>query len=279
MERGQPSRTAFAAATHRAAHQLLEGGRVFADPLALRILGEDREAVRRKAEVDPLSRRMRLFIAMRTRFAEDALAAAVERGTRQLVVLGAGLDTYAYRSPFGDRLRIFEVDRPATQAWKRRRLNEAAIPLPSWLTFAPIDVERETLLEGLTAVGFDPTQRTFFSWLGVLPYLTREAIWSTLGFIAALSNGAEVVFDYSDPPDSLSPESRASHDVRAARVKELGEPWVTHFEAEELRARLLTLGFAEVADLGPPQIVGRYFPNRPISPSEKGGHIVRAATA
>lgn len=278
MEQGQPSRTAFAAATHRAAHQLLEGGRVFADPLALRILGEDQETVRRKAAEDPLSRRMRLFIAMRSRFAEDALAAAVERGALQLVVLGAGLDTYAYRSPFGERLRIFEVDHPATQAWKRHRLNEASIPIPSWQTFAPIDFERDSLSEGLTAAGFDPSQRTFFTWLGVVPYLTKEAIWSTLGFIAALPNGAEVVFDYSDPPDSLSPESRSSHDMRAVRVEKLGEPWVTHFEADELRAKLLTVGFREVEDFGPPQIVGRYFPNRPIS-SEKGGHVVRTATA
>ena len=278
MEQGQPSRTAFAAATHRAAHQLLEGGRVFADPLALRILGEDQETVRRKAEEDPLSRRMRLFIAMRSRFAEDALAAAVERGALQLVVLGAGLDTYAYRSPFGERLRIFEVDHPATQVWKRHRLNEASIPIPSWQTFVPIDFERDILSEGLTAAGFDPSQRTFFTWLGVVPYLTKEAIWSTLGFIAALPNGAEVVFDYSDPPDSLSPESRSSHDLRAVRVEKLGEPWVTHFDAEELRAKLLTVGFREVEDLGPPQIVGRYFPNRPIS-SEMGGHVVRATTA
>jgi methyltransferase (TIGR00027 family) len=128
---GQPSRTALAAATHRAAHQLLEGGRVFYDPLALRILAEDPETVRRRADENPYRRRMRLFIAVRTRFAEEALASAVERGVRQVVVLGAGLDTYAYRNPFGDRLRIFEVDHPATQAWKRYRLASASIPLPA----------------------------------------------------------------------------------------------------------------------------------------------------
>lgn len=279
MEPGQPSRTALAAAAHRAAHQLLEGGRVFADPLALRILGEDPEAVRRKAEEDPFSRRMRLFIAMRTRFAEEALATAVERGVRQVVVLGAGLDTYAYRSPLGDRLRIFEVDHPATQTWKRHRLASASIPLPGRLTFAPVDFERETLSDGLAAAGFDPAQQTFFTWLGVVPYLTEEAIWSTLGFIAALPNGAHVVFDYSDPPDSLSPEARAPPDRRAAHVQALGETWVSHFDAGELRAKLLALGFSEVEDLGPPQIVARYFPNRPASPPEKGGHILRAATS
>src|SRR5580700_465352 len=143
MQSGEPSRTALAAARHRAAHQVLEGGRIFADPLAARILGEDFDAIARDAGIHPSGRRMRIFIAVRTRFAEDSLAAAVERGARQLVVLGAGLDTYAYRGQTRDRVRIFEVDHPATQAWKRQRLAEAAIPLPSCLTFAPIDFEHE----------------------------------------------------------------------------------------------------------------------------------------
>ncbi len=276
MEQGQPSRTALAAATHRAAHQLLEGGRVFADPLALRILGEDPDSIRRQAEEDPLSRRMRLFIAMRTRFAEDALAEAVYNGVRQLVILGAGLDTYAYRSPFGERLRIFEVDHPATQAWKRHRLNEASIAIPDWHRFAPIDFERETLSTGLAAADFDPAQPTFFMWLGVVPYLSEHAIWSTLRFIASLSRGTHVVFDYSDHPDSLSPESRVAYDLRAARVREVGEPWVTHFDAQVLRAELLAAGFAQVEDLTPPQLVARYLRVSTSYPSNKGGHVVRA---
>ena len=141
---------------------------------------------------------------------------------RQLVVLGAGLDTYAYRSTLRDRLRIFEVDHPATQAWKRQRLDDAAIPIPSSLTFAPIDFERQTLAEGLAAAGFDSSQQTFFTWLGVVPYLTEEAVWATLGFIASLPNGAHVVFDYSDPPASLPAESRISHERRATHVAESG---------------------------------------------------------
>ncbi len=213
---------------------------------------------------------------MRTRFAEDSLAAAVERGVRQVVVLGAGLDTFAYRTPLGGRVRIFEVDHRATQAWKRHRLASASIPVPEWLTFAPVDFEREALPGGLAAAGFDPAQQTFFTWLGVVPYLTKEAIWSTLGFVASLPGGAHVVFDYSDPPDSLSPEARAAHDRRAAHVQALGETWVSHFEAGELRAKLLALGFSEVEDLGPPQMVARYFPNRTTAPPEKGGHILRA---
>lgn len=276
MQFGQPSRTARAAAFHRAAHQVLEHGRIFSDPLALRILGEDAEAVAEEVQKHPSGRGMRIFIAVRTRFAEDALADAVERGVSQLVVLGAGLDTYAYRGPLCHRLRIFEVDHPATQAWKRQRLADAAIPLPACLTFAPVDFERETLAEGLAAAGFDPAQQTFFTWLGVVPYLTEQAIWSTLGFIASLPHGAHVVFDYGDPPASLSPAMRISHDRRAARVAELGEAFTTCFEPHTLRAKLMDLGFSEVEDLGPPQFASRYFPHRAGSIPEKGGHVLRA---
>jgi methyltransferase (TIGR00027 family) len=278
VQSGQPSRTAWAAAAHRAAHQVLEQGLIFSDPLAVRILGQDAERVAREAEARPSSRAMRLFIAARTRFAEDSLTAAFHRGARQLVVLGAGLDTYAYRSPFGDPLKIFEVDHPATQAWKRKRLADAAIPIPPSLTFAPIDFERQTLPEGLAAAGFDPSQPAFFTWLGVVPYLTEDAIWSTLAFIASLSNGAHVVFDYSEPPHALSPATREYLERRAAHVEALGEPWLTYFEADTLKEKLLSLGFTEVDDLGPPQIAARYIPNLPSPRPERGGHILRATT-
>jgi methyltransferase (TIGR00027 family) len=265
----------MAAAVHRAAHQALEQGRIFADPLAFRILGKDADAVVRDAEDHPSRRAMRIFIAVRTRFAEDALAAAVARGVRQLVVLGAGLDTFAYRNTLTD-LRIFEVDHPDTQAWKRQRLAEADIAIPEGVTFAPVDFERQTLLEGLAVAGFHRTQQTFFTWLGVVPYLTEPAIWSTLRFIASLPSGGHVVFDYGDPPDSLPSEMRAVHDRRAAHVAEAGEAWLTSFEPGQLRAKLIDGGFDEVEDLGPPQIATRYFPHRVASAPEKGGHIVRA---
>ena len=238
MQIGKPSRTALGAAFHRAAHQVLEHGHIFTDPLALRILGKDADVIDREAEQHPSRRRMRIFVAARTRFAEDSLANAVERGVRQLVVLGAGLDTYAYRGACRDRLRIFEVDHPATQAWKRQFLADAAIPLPSCLTFAPIDFERETLAQGLAATPFNPAEKTFFTWLGVVPYLTEEAVWSTLAFIAKLPGGAQVVFDYADPPASFPAEWRAEHAKRAAHAAELGEAWLSHFEADELRSKL-----------------------------------------
>ncbi len=278
MQSGQPSRTARAAATHRAVHQVLEQGRIFTDPLALRILGEDAETLAREAEDAPHRRSMRLFIAARTRFAEDALALAVAQGVSQLVVLGAGLDTYAYRNTLGERLRIFEVDHPSTQAWKRGRLADAAIALPPALTFAPVDFEQQTLRDGLLAAGFDPLQRSFFTWLGVVPYLTEPAIFATLGTIAGLAGGAQVVFDYGNPAASLPPQTRAVHEWRAARVAGIGEAWLSHFDTDQLGARLRAVGFAQIEDLGPARIAARYFPEHADAASDKGGHIVRAAT-
>jgi methyltransferase (TIGR00027 family) len=262
---------------HRAAHQVLDRGLLFQDPLALRILGVDEETVRRESEGDA-RRKMCAFIAMRTRFAEDALKAAVDDGTRQLVVLGAGLDTFAYRSPYKTQLRVFEVDFPATQAWKREQLAFAEIEVPEWLTFAAVDFERETLADGLAEAGFDATAPTFFTWLGVVPYLTEQAIFETLGWIGTLPGGVQVVFDYADPPETLDPETRAYHDARARRVAEIGERWVTYFEAEPLRERLLSIGFLEVEDLRPGQMIERFFPGRGKQIPRRGGHVLRAWT-
>jgi methyltransferase (TIGR00027 family) len=280
MQPGQPSRTALGAAAHRAVHQVLEHGRIFTDPLAVRILGADAEAAVRDAESKPSRRALRLFIAVRTRFAEDALAAAVGRGVRQLVVLGAGLDTYAYRNNFGERLHVFEVDHPATQAWKRERLAEAAIPLPPTLTFAPVDFERETLAGGLAAAGFDLARQTFFTWLGVVPYLTEQAVFSTLEFIAGLPGIAHVVFDYANPPASGHARDNftAAHEALAERVSSIGEAFKSYFETEALHAKLTALGFGEIEDLGPVSIRERYFAKRGDDLPDRGGHIVRATT-
>lgn len=280
MHEKEPSRTAHAAAAHRAAHQVLEDGRIFADPLAVPILGAAADAAAEMARAHPEMRGMRLFIAMRSNVAETALKAGVEdRGVRQLVVLGAGLDTFAYRNPFGDRLKVFEVDHPATQAWKRRRLTDVGVALPGSLVFVAVDFERDRLLDRLKAEGFDPAQRTFFTWLGVVPYLTKPAISSTLTLIGGLEGGAEVVFDYADPPHTLSPEAHAAHQQRAARVAALGEPFLTYFEPPALHAELKALGFDRIEDLGPQGLLARHFPSATANPNaDRGGHVIFAAT-
>ena len=207
MESGKPSRTAWRAAAHRAAHQVLEQGHIFADPLTLRILSEDAETVVRDAGEQPEQRRLRIFIAVRTRFSEDALAIAVEAYGRLWSWCGTG--HIWYRNTLPSPSRIFEVDHPATQAWKRQCLEDAAIAIPDSLTFAPVDFERQTLAQGLAAAGFDPKEQTFFTCCVVPP---RKTVWSTLSYIAELPNGAHIVFDYSNPSASLSDENRASHE-------------------------------------------------------------------
>jgi methyltransferase (TIGR00027 family) len=279
MQTGQPSRTALSAAIHRAAHQLLEQGRIFADPLAVRILAQPPEAILRVVDAYPEQRGMRLFIAARTRFAEDALAAAVARGTRQLVVLGAGLDTFAYRNPYADEgLAVFEVDHPATQAWKRARLAEVEIVPPLGLTYAPVNFETAILADGLAAAGFDPARPSFFTWAGVVPYLTRAAVLATLAYVGGLPGGSEIVFDYSDPPSTLGDEQRAAQALRAERVAQIGEPWITYFSADELAGELGALGFGEIEDLDPATIAKRYFAAPTGGDRRRGGHLIRAVS-
>jgi len=272
--------TALGAAAHRAAHQILEKPHVFDDPLAAKILGQEGEAaLRAKLDRATEGAPLRAFIAARSRFAEDRLHDALERGVRQYVVLGAGLDTSAYRNAgLAPDLRIFEVDHPATQAWKRTCLASAGIAIPPLLAFVPLDFERRTLREDLEAGGLRPGEPAFFSWLGVVPYLERSAILETLGLIASwLPSGTEVVLDYGEPPSAFDPALRAVYEARAQRVADIGEPWRTFFEPDDIARELRRAGFADVEDLGAAALNARYFAGRAdrleVGPA---GHVVRA---
>jgi methyltransferase (TIGR00027 family) len=197
---------------------------------------------------------------------------------RQYVVLGAGLDTFAHRNPYTEQgLRVFEVDHPATQAWKRARLADAGMATPASLTFAPVDFEHQTLADGLAAAGFDAAAPAFFAWLGVVVYLTRAAVMETLGFIAGLPGGAEVVFDYGEPASAYPPDQRAAQTLREARMAAIGEPWKTRFMPDQLEAELRGLGFDTIEDLGPAAISRQFYGlGRADGP---GGHLVRAGRA
>ncbi|MEV4638382.1 SAM-dependent methyltransferase [Actinoplanes sp. NPDC049548] len=264
MEAGRPSRTAYSAARYRAAHQVMDGGAIFADPLAVRIVGEAPDT-----EEAPGRRGQRLFIAARARFAEDALATAVARGTRQVVVLGAGLDTFAYRNPYPG-LEVVEVDHPDTQAWKRRRLRDEGIEVPATLTYVPVDFEKESLGDRFAA-----RPGAFFMWLGVVPYLSREGVDETLGFVAGVDR-AEVVFDYAMPTASMSAERRASLEARAARAARVGEPWRSSFMPAEVAMLLRESGFGEIEDLGPAELAARYFGRPDVPKDTPGGHLLHA---
>lgn len=265
MRENRPSTTAQRVAMRRAAHQILDQPKVLDDPIALRILGAESasalQADPQGLERTPLARYLRAFLAVRSRFAEDELAHAVERGARQYVVLGAGLDTFAYRNPY-PTLRVFEVDHPATQAWKRERLGEAEIPLPGTLTFAPVNFENQTLAEGLRRSGFRFEEPTFFSWLGVTPYLTLDAITATLRFVAARPAGSGIVFDYAISPALLSTPELLVFDALAKRVAAAGEPFQTFFDPSALTADLRAKGFVQVEDLDGKTLNERYFQGR-----------------
>jgi methyltransferase (TIGR00027 family) len=280
VNEGQPSRTAIGAAGYRAAHQLLEQGSVFRDPLAHMILGADGDAIVAGLSSQAAQQPVRIFMAARSRFAEDCLQAAVSRGVRQAVVLGAGLDTFSLRNPYADLgLRVFEVDHPATQAWKLARLAQVGLAPPAWATFAGIDLERQPLGPALAAAGVDWDRPTFFFWLGVVPYLRREAIMATLGFIAGLP-GSEVVFDYSEPLENFPPGRRREMQALAARTAAIGEPWLSHFDPAALSDELRNAGFDLIEDLGMGDIAARYLGGRGApTDAGPGPHVVRAAAA
>ena len=241
METGRASKTAFRVALRRAVHQLIDRPPVLNDPVAIPLLGTHfvcdpaHEATR-------LARAFRAFMAARSRYAEDRLAQSVARGVAQYVLLGAGLDTFAYRNPFS-QLRVFEVDFPATQEWKRALLAEAAIPTPANLTFVPIDFETQTLPVALTAAGFNAQAPGFFAWLGVVPYLSLDAFRATLAFIAALPAGTGVSFDYSLSPHSFGLLRRIAFERLAARVAASGEPFRLFFTPEDLDQEFRRAGF------------------------------------
>ena len=278
MQPGQPSLTALGAARLRAAHQVLDDASILADPLALRILGDDIQVSLDHARAHVSGPRLRWFIAARSRIAEEALTKAVNAGATQLVVLGAGLDTLAYRTPLAGRLRIFEVDFPATQARKREMLAAAGIAVPETLSYVGVDFERETLADALEAAGFAAAQRSFFSWLGVVPYLTEAAVFSTLDYIARLTGGSEVVFDYANPAVSVAPAGRAANQALAERVAAAGERFQSYFDTAPLCTKMSTTGFRHVDDIGPERVAARFYPESERAGPTRGGHIMHAST-
>jgi methyltransferase (TIGR00027 family) len=272
METGKASKTALRVAIRRAAHQVMERPRVLEDPIALRLVGSGFARDMERAK-HPVARDFRAFMAARSRYAEDRLAAAVAQGVAQYVVLGAGLDTFAYRNPFPS-VRVFEVDFPATQQWKRAMLREAGIPLPAGLTFVPLDFEHKTLADGLGDAGFDVRSAAFFGWLGVVPYLTLGAFRATLRAIGQLPPKSAVSFDYVFSPDTLSPRRRIVFDKLAGRVAAAGEPFRLFFKPAELEKELRSAGFQRIEQVNSDQLNELYFKERSdglkLSPSGVG---------
>ena len=271
--------TGLYSASQRAAHLILDNPKIFEDPLALRIIGAETESKLRLSLAQfqqPAVRALRAAMMVRNRYAEDELVRSIQRGVRQYVSLGAGLDTFAYRNSF-PLLRVFEVDHPATQAWKRSCLEKAAIPIRASVTFVSVDFERQMMTDALRQSGFKNDELTFVSWLGVTGYLSQEAVISVLSsIVSSMRVGSEVVFDFA-PPLQLKETIRRIKESfvvsgssllqqlreRAYRMivnrtfKNKDFRW-TYFDPASLTRDLKRIGFADVQFFGPKELNVRY---------------------
>jgi methyltransferase (TIGR00027 family) len=234
----------------RAAHQVIDQPVVHEDSLAMRIIGErGRRWLEDNSSLLDVEyvRGIRSMVAIRGRMCEDELRAAVARGATQYVVLGAGLDTFAYRQPeFARALTIFEVDEPSTQAWKLERLQEARLGIPGNLRFVPVDFTTGTLAGALAAAGFDRAAPVFFSWLGVSYYLPLESIVETMRFIAGQDAASEVIFDFALDEPAVPPGHRDLYREMRRAMAAAAEPWQSWLDPEALRRTLLDLGFTSI---------------------------------
>jgi len=269
-------------ALRRAAHQMFDDPKVLDDPLAVRIIGEVAAEIRTEVarHQSRIAKHFRAFMVVRSRYAEDQLAASVAGGVDQYVILGAGLDTSAYRGVASSGVNIFEVDHPNTQAWKIKCLQTAQIPIPSSVRFVSVDFERQALATELEATGFRVDRPAFVSWLGVVPYLTREAAAQTFSFLGKLPEGSGVVFDYAVSRSSLGLLERLALDALSRRVARAGEPFRLFFAPEELDAFLKGLGFRRCVQLATNEINEKYFAGREdgLRVAGAAGRIVSAWT-
>jgi methyltransferase (TIGR00027 family) len=281
IQTGEPSGSALKVAVLRAAHQLLDDPIVFDDPLALSILGPQAEAALRRDPIqynDRMRRGMRALLVVRSKLAEDALLQSVQAGVKQYVVLGAGLDTFAFRNADKDEgVHVYEVDHPSTQEWKKTMLNAAGIDIPDSMTFVAVDFEKDTLAEGLRRAGFCIDQPAYFSWLGVTMYLSTQAVLETLKFVASLPKGSAITFDYRVAPSLLNPRERMLGESIAKIIAEQGEPWKSHFEPDALHKALQDMGFRTTVDVGPEELNARYLAQRKDDFQTRGGFRIMCA--
>jgi methyltransferase (TIGR00027 family) len=253
---------------------------VFVDALARALLSPEAQSA---LDADPAQENrgraqtaLRGFLAARSRVAEDCLGKAVEAGVTQYVLLGAGLDTFAYRNPY-PALSVFEVDHPRTQAWKRQRVNGAGLKADR-LAYVPVDFQKDRLADELAHHGFDAALPTAISWLGVVPYLDEDAIGATLAWAASVvGEEGHIVFDYGSRPRWWQLGQRLALRALAARVAAVGEPFRTLLAPAVVRERLAVLSL-RVVDLGARELNARYFDGRTDGLRLAGsGHVAIAS--
>lgn len=247
LARVRGSRTAELVAAARAGH-FARAARplVVEDPYAIHLAGDRWQRIIGSRLLHWLVTRVLLrkvmptttYVLIRARFTDDRVLAAAERGVRQLVILGAGFDTFALRYP-NLGVQVFEVDLPASGALKRQRMAASGLPEPEHLHFVGVDFERDALGERLVAAGFNPQERSFFSWMGVTYYLAPEAVPATLAQVTDLTApGSEFALDYMNTRECVPPEELALFDQMLRFVKKHGEPMITRFDPADVGEQL-----------------------------------------
>lgn len=264
-ERTGPDSTAVRVALWRAMHVQVDARPpVLDDEIGLRLVAPD-DDWRQRPDMDALGTRgYRAAIVGRARFIEDLVAGQAGRGVHQYVILGAGLDTFAQRRPeIASRLRIFEVDQPGTQAWKRQRLIDLGFGVPDWLRFVPVDFEAgQSWREHLGAAGFDATLPAVVVSTGVSMYLTREANLATLRGIAELAPGSQLAMTFLLPLELLPADERAQHQAVYERARAAGTPFVSFFSPSEMLELAREAGFSQVRHVSTADLTRLYFSAR-----------------
>jgi methyltransferase (TIGR00027 family) len=282
-EPGAPDSTAVRVALWRALHVLGDPPpHVLEDALGLALIAPD-GGWRGRPDMDPqTTASFRASIVGRARFIEDMVAERHAEGVVQYVILGAGLDTFAQRRPeLAASLRLFEVDRPGPQAWKRRRLKALGYSNPDTLRFVPVDFEAGgDWWQGVTAAGFDAARPAVVASAGVSMYLTKEAVAATLRRIAALADGSTLVMSFLQPIERAAPETRAALTFAAKGAQASGTPFISFFAPEDILALARALGFREARHVSAAMLTERYFAGRPdgLRPPDNAEDLLVART-
>ncbi|NUP10689.1 MAG: class I SAM-dependent methyltransferase [Polyangiaceae bacterium] len=259
-----PDNTAVRVALWRALHAQADAPpHVFEDTIGLAIANPDANWQKRP-DMSEFTRPFRASIVARARFVEDLLEERAARGVAQYVILGAGLDTFAQRrQELASRLRVFEIDQPGPQAWKRQRLLELALGVPSFLHLVPVDFERgDDWLQQLAEAGFDANLPTFVASTGVSMYLTKEAIATTLRQIAALAPGSTLVMSFMLPIELAEPSARPGIEAAAKGARANGTPFISFFTPDEMLSFARETGFRDVTHVSAATLAERYFAGR-----------------
>ncbi|MFI5519742.1 class I SAM-dependent methyltransferase [Streptomyces platensis] len=276
-----PDNTALRTALWRALHvQVDPPPHVFNDEVGLQLAAPDGDW-RRRPDMDPQTTRgFRAAMVARARFIEDLMAEQADRGLTQYVILGAGLDTFAQRRPeVAARLRVFEVDQPVTQAWKRNRLVELGYGIPDWLHLVPVDFEAsEDWLEQLTAAGFDAGRPSVIVSTGVTMYLTKEATAATLRQIAGLAPGSTLAMSFLLPTELVAEADRPGLRASKAGAQASGTPFLSFYTPPEMLALARGAGFADARHVSGNALAERYFADRTDGLRPSSGEDLLLAT-